>query len=219
MVEDVSQTDPPGPERMRASDADRDAVANRLRDALAEGRLDLDEHNERLESTYRAKTVGELVPLTEDLPDSPSESALAQPSPGTLRPSRGSQRVVGGKATSSAAIAVMGGANRAGDWTLPGTYVATAVMGGVELDLRNAKFTQHETTIWCNVLMGGIGIVVPYDVEVRVHGIPIMGGIGLDGDAPVRNDPDVPIVHIRGIVVMGGVGAEYRSWKDDDEDE
>jgi len=218
MVEDVSQYDPPEPGRMRASDADRDTVAHSLRDALAEGRLDLDEHNERLEAVYRSKTVGDLVPLTEDLPDSPSETALTRPTHGSLRPSRGSERVVESSPTSSTAIAVMGGADRSGDWTLPAHFMATAVMGGIELDLRNAKFTQRETTIWCYPVMGGIGITVPYDVQVRVHGIPIMGGFGLEGDAPGSSDPNAPIVHIRGLAIMGGVGVEYRSWKDDEEE-
>lgn len=218
MVEDVSQYDPPGPEQMRASDADRDAVAHRLRDALAEGRLDLDEHNERLDATYRSKTVGDLVPLTEDLPDGPSDTALTRPTHGSLRPSRGSERVVESSPTSFSAIAVMGGAHRSGDWILPAHFMAPAVMGGIELDLRNAKFTQHETTIWCYPVMGGVGITVPYDVQVRVHGIPVMGGFGLEGDAPGSNDPNAPIVHIRGMAIMGGVGVKYRSWKDEDEE-
>jgi len=52
----------------RAGDGDRDRVAARLRDAHAEGRLDLDELTERLDATYRAKTYGELDALTTDLP-------------------------------------------------------------------------------------------------------------------------------------------------------
>lgn len=218
MVEDVSQYEPPEPERMRASDADRDAVAHRLRDALAEGRLDLDEHNERLDATYRSKTVGDLVPLTEDLPETPSDASLARPMHGSLRPSRGPERVVDSSSTSFSAIAVMGGADRSGDWTLPAHFIATAVMGGIGLDLRNAKFTQRETSIWCYPVMGGIDIIAPYDVQVRVHGIPIMGGFGLEGDAPGSNDTTAPIVHIRGMAIMGGVGVKYRSWKDDEDE-
>lgn len=53
---------------MRASDADRDAVASRLGAAHAEGRLDAAELQERLDSVYAARTLGELVPLTRDLP-------------------------------------------------------------------------------------------------------------------------------------------------------
>lgn len=53
---------------MRASDSDREVVATRLRDAHAEGRLTLDEFEERLDTTYAAKTLGELALVTRDLP-------------------------------------------------------------------------------------------------------------------------------------------------------
>jgi hypothetical protein len=53
----------------RASDAEREAVAERLRDAAGDGRLDPDELEERLEAAYSARTHGELVPLTSDLPE------------------------------------------------------------------------------------------------------------------------------------------------------
>jgi hypothetical protein len=53
---------------MRAADADRQAVADRLRGALDEGRLDLHEYDERLQRTYAAKTYGELDRLLADLP-------------------------------------------------------------------------------------------------------------------------------------------------------
>jgi hypothetical protein len=60
--------DPPG---HRASDAEREAVADRLRTAAADGRLDPDELDERLSAAYGARTTGELVPLTADLPTAP----------------------------------------------------------------------------------------------------------------------------------------------------
>ena len=53
---------------MRASDADREAVAERLRGAAAEGRLDADELEERLDVALRARTYGELDGLLRDLP-------------------------------------------------------------------------------------------------------------------------------------------------------
>jgi hypothetical protein len=52
----------------RAGDADRDRVAVLLREAHAEGRLDLDELQQRLDATYAARTYGELALLTADLP-------------------------------------------------------------------------------------------------------------------------------------------------------
>ncbi|WP_236003141.1 DUF1707 SHOCT-like domain-containing protein [Nonomuraea antri] len=54
---------------MRASDVDRDRVAAILREHTAQGRITVDEFNERLESLYKSKTYGELARLTADLPD------------------------------------------------------------------------------------------------------------------------------------------------------
>lgn len=71
---------------LRASDADRERIAERLRKGHAEGRLDTDEFQERLERCYEAKTLGELGQLVRDLP---REDELEQRrSPGPLRPRR-----------------------------------------------------------------------------------------------------------------------------------
>lgn len=227
MVEPMSQLTPQedGNGRMRASDADRDAVAHLLREALAEGRLDPDEHSDRLDAVYRAKTVGELVPITEDLPGTglaPSGGTVPARAPSDFRSPRpvyGSGRIVNLPATSKSAIVLMGGADRSGNWVVPGAFLTMAVMGGVEIDLREARFTQRETTVWIGTVMGGIGIIVPDDIQVRVHGLPIMGGFGIEGSTPSVVEPDAPIVHIRGIAIMGGVGVEYRARKHQEDDE
>lgn len=62
---------------MRAADSDRQAVADKLKQALDEGRLDLGEYDERLQKTYAAKTYGDLNGLLDDLPG----IAPAQPAP------------------------------------------------------------------------------------------------------------------------------------------
>ncbi|MGI5323534.1 DUF1707 domain-containing protein [Actinomadura nitritigenes] len=58
----------PNPD-IRASDADRDRVAESLREHCAEGRITMDEMQERLESAYAAKTLGDLQEITSDLPE------------------------------------------------------------------------------------------------------------------------------------------------------
>jgi hypothetical protein len=58
-----------GPDpNLRAADADRERVAERLRKSHAEGRLDIDELQERLERCLGSKTIGELRELVSDLP-------------------------------------------------------------------------------------------------------------------------------------------------------
>ena len=71
-------------DRMRASDADREAVSARLRDHNAEGRLTQDELDERVSAALSAKTFGELRTLTTDLP-----GPVPLPPRNEPRPSRG----------------------------------------------------------------------------------------------------------------------------------
>ena len=61
---------------LRASDADREAIAERLRAAAVEGRLDPDELEDRLETAFRARTYGELDRLVADLPAVPARRVL-----------------------------------------------------------------------------------------------------------------------------------------------
>ena len=74
--------------RLRASDADRDRAASVLNDALAEGRLTPEEHSQRLDSIYAARTQADLVPLIEDLP-ARAEFAVPALRPGGRRPEAG----------------------------------------------------------------------------------------------------------------------------------
>jgi hypothetical protein len=62
-------------QKMRASDRDRQQVVDRLRSALEDGRLTMDEYVDRMEVAYQAATYGDLAPLCADLPVSPPVTA------------------------------------------------------------------------------------------------------------------------------------------------
>ena len=66
---------------MRASDRDRQQVVDRLRSALEDGRLTMDEYVDRMEAAYQAATYGGLVPLCADLPASTPQTAAAATAP------------------------------------------------------------------------------------------------------------------------------------------
>lgn len=200
---------------MRASDAERERIADVLRDALADGRLGMDEFQERLDSTYQARTRGELVPLVRDLPhhgdedtsgDHLPEVAGAQDAspPPSLRKTRRWTERIGGRATSRWGIGVMGGFGRRGQWTVPRVFTGIGIMGGGELDLREARFEDRDVVIRCFALMGGFSVTVPPGVGVEVRGVGIMGGF--DSSASGFGDAGAPHVVITGVTVMGGVG-------------
>jgi hypothetical protein len=67
----------PSRPRLRASDAEREQIATILRAAMTEGRLNLDEGEQRLAAAYGATYRDELGPLTADLPDG-GRAALAR---------------------------------------------------------------------------------------------------------------------------------------------
>ena len=66
---------------MRVGDGERQQVADQLRSALGEGRLDLHEYDERLQAVWAARTRGELERVTLDLPEPPPPPPPAPPAP------------------------------------------------------------------------------------------------------------------------------------------
>jgi hypothetical protein len=201
-------TDDAVPE-LRASDADRERVAEVLRDAVAEGRLDMEEFEERLEATYKARTYGELTPITRDLP----APGIAPPPVNMVKEPVDSGswagRIVGGEGSSTAAVAIMSGFQRKGRWTVPKRFTAVAFWGGGEIDLREANFADREVEINCIAIMGGAQIIVPPGVEVVVRGIGIMGGFDHSQEG-VPGDPGAPRVIVTGFAFWGGVGVERK---------
>lgn len=184
---------------MRASDADREKVAQVLHQAHGEGRLDLNELDERLGAVYAARTYGDLVPLTADL-GVPAPNVLPTPIQHHVPTSR-----IGGTPGTSTSIAFWSGVERRGEWVVSPLHNAVAIMGGIELDLTKARFAQDETTINAYALMGGIEIIVPEDVTVRVEGFGFMGAFEDITHKGAPTIPGGPVVRITGFAMMGGV--------------
>ncbi|MFD5425867.1 DUF1707 domain-containing protein [Streptomyces sp. NPDC127084] len=206
---------------MRASDAERERVAERLRDAVAEGRLDMEEFGERLDAAYKARTHGELEPLVRDLP-APAPDLVPAPdrptAPGAV-PVGGdapwAQRI-GRPASSRGGFAFWGGFGRKGTWTVGRRFTAVAVMAGGEIDLREASFEDRETVIRCITVMGGIEVTVPPDLHVDVQGFGFMGGFAENHrSATAEIAPDSPRVIVTGFALLGGVGVERKLRKAD----
>jgi hypothetical protein len=188
----------PEPQKLRASDADRERVSEVLREAAGDGRLTMDELDERLDAVYAAKTYAELEPITNDLPDAGTAGSRAASSAASADPSR-----YGGEATSSTAVAILGGFSRKGDWVAPKTFNAFCFMGGGEIDLRDARFEDREMSIHIVAVMGGCEVIVPEDATVRVTGIGIMGAF--DHSHAGGGSPSGPVITVSGVAFMGGV--------------
>jgi hypothetical protein len=198
---------------MRASDTDRERVADQLREAAGHGRLTMDELDERLERAYGAKTYAELTPLVRDLPASGTSTPLPVPAsaPGT---GTGLARVGGTPGRRRWSVAIMSGSTRRGRWVIPGRYNAFAFWGGVVIDLRDANLAQRETVIRAHAVMGGVEIIAPEDVDVHVEGFGLMGGYDDSTSSQVQAPPPgAPVVRVTGIAFWGGVSARRKAPK------
>jgi Domain of unknown function (DUF1707)/Cell wall-active antibiotics response 4TMS YvqF len=179
---------------MRASDSDRDRVADQLREALAEGRLTPEEHAERIEAVYAAKTYAELAPVIEDLPATGGTPApVVGADPGLPPPPHQSANLVG----------VLSGVNRTGRWLVEPTTNVLTVLGGFVLDLRQAVLSQREVTINIVAVCGGGTIKVPPGVRVVNSIASIVSGINVPSDD--TDDPNAPVVRLTGVAIVSGI--------------
>ncbi|MEW2496956.1 DUF1707 SHOCT-like domain-containing protein [Streptomyces nodosus] len=198
---------PVAPADLRCSDADRDRIADLLREALAEGRLTADEHAERVEGVLNAKTVGELDRFVRDLPAGhPRRGATAytptpnRPAPGAI-PAEPDENVV----------AVFSSAVRKGRWRPGRRMHAYAVFGSVEIDLSEAIFEYQQIVIKAISVFGNVEIRVPENVSLRGTGGGVLGNfevIPLDSA-----EREAPVVYVDGLAVLGNVEARPKRGK------
>ncbi|MFJ9039340.1 DUF1707 domain-containing protein [Streptomyces sp. NPDC102406] len=190
---------------LRASDADRDRIADILREALAEGRLDAEEHAERIDGVYRAKTVGELEPLVRDLPAQPPRAAAAGTAPG--RPVSAPAPAGPGENL----VAVFSSTTRKGRWRVGRRTHAYAVFGNIEIDLSEAIFEHPEVSIRAVSVFGNVEIQVPENISLRGSGGGVLGNFEVHTlDAA---DPDAPVVLVDGVAVLGNIEARPKRGK------
>jgi hypothetical protein len=179
-------TDPD--QSLRVSDAERDDTLRVLGDHAAVGRLTLDELEERSSRALAAKTRGELALLISDLPQ---EAGQGRPAPTIARkPVRWM-------------VAIMSGSHRRGRFRAVGRINAVAIMGGDEIDLREAEIEGGELTLNLVAVMGGANIYVPDSVELDVGGFSLMGGNSEYGAERLPR-PGAPVIRLRTWNLMGG---------------
>ena len=192
--------------RLRASDADRDNAAAVVNNALAEGRLTPDEHADRLDAIFGAKTHAELVPLLDDLPAPRGvRQELARPpsAEAELAPPRRRNLV-----------AILSGFSRRGAWRPDPVMNVFTVLGGGELDFREAVLPSKEIVLRMTTVLGGLGIIVPPEMRVIDNTANILGGSDVTGKIEDESGPDSPVLRIEGLCILGGIGVERKARKE-----
>lgn len=177
---------------LRVSDVERDRTGVLLREAYADGRLNLDEFNERMEAALSAKTRGDLAGLIHDLIPDPADNVVPVP----VRSSGGS--------TKHWMVSVLGDSKQSGVWHPPHEINAVAALGDVKLDLRQANLIDGQITVQAIAIMGDVKILVSPGTRVELDGLALLGDKEIRlRDADVA--PNGKAVHVHGYSIMGDV--------------
>ncbi|MEV7597001.1 DUF1707 domain-containing protein [Kitasatospora sp. NPDC089797] len=162
----------------RAADADREAVADRLRTAAGEGRIDLGELEERLDRAYAARTYPELDALVADLGGRPTAGSEDGTDVLVLKPT-------------------MSSIKQTGRWTVPRRIVAECRMMSIAIDFTEADCPHREVTVEATCRSGHIRLVVPAGWGVRIDGSSTNTG-HIINKAAATAEPGAPTITLVG---------------------
>jgi hypothetical protein len=195
--------------RLRVSDAERHQVAEVLREAAAEGRITLDELDERLEAAFNAKTYADLEPITADLPGSPGATTGPVPVVADNRPADRThpEDIMVVRSDGDSVV-------RKGRWQVPRRIEVRNKYGATRLDFREADIPHDRVEVHLEVSWGGAEVVLPErsTAEVDVD-TSWLGSLKVDADAIPR--PPAPHFVITGTCHGGTLQVGHRrpfSW-------
>nr|WP_246405176.1 DUF1707 domain-containing protein [Nocardiopsis algeriensis] len=170
------------PHRLRASDSDRERVLKVLREAASDGRIDLEEFDERCSVVQSARTLGELPAVTADLLPLEEQPLRLDHQP---------------------ALGLFGSASRRGRWVAYPRDLVLALAGRVDVDMREALLMRNHHRMTVTAVLGRVEIDVPEGVEVRVNGWSFLG---MRTTTARRSTlPDPPVLEIDGFSLFGVV--------------
>jgi hypothetical protein len=192
----------------------RDRVIAALSEYFAHDALDVDEFERRITVAHTSESPEEIDALLSDLPALAAATAALVPA-ARVAPAVMPAEYVQAEQTM---LAVMGGIDRRGSWSLPRRLRLVTIMGGAVLDLREARFPPGPVDIEIFSVMGGTQIIVPPGLAIETHGSAIMGGFQQINRAPVHPDAEAPLVRVHGFVMMGGVDVTMRLPGESDRD-
>jgi hypothetical protein len=196
----VSKVPAPAPDR-------REQVLELLSQHFTAGRIELDEMERRMEIAARAATPEDLDRALDGL----RETRVPVPAPHAVP--MGPDRPAGKRWS----LAFLSGLNRKGRWFPARRHTAAVLMGGVELDFRDAELEPGTTEVTLWVMWGGVEIIVPPDMDVEVDGVAIAGGLRDVAQHPKPLEEQRYRLRVKARVLMGGVDVKVRRRKGHDQ--
>ncbi|GAA2631335.1 DUF1707 domain-containing protein [Actinomadura fulvescens] len=194
--------DPPRSPALRASDADRDRVIELLRAAVADGRLDPVEFDERLDAALNARTIDALTPLAADLVALPGSAGALTPPPARTPAEPPAERLT--------IKEKHGTVRRDGRWTLPHRLALRTAWCEVLLDLTSAVRSTPELVIELRIRGGNVELVLAPGMVVDTNELSVRhSSLEINRDAG-DNTPETLYVRLVGRIRHGRLAARWQ---------
>jgi hypothetical protein len=206
---------------LRIGDRERDLVATVLQDALAQGRITLEELDQRLDATLRARTYADLDALVADLPVEPPSTALTgyrpgvEPRPGVEFRPAGAPSGAPGAAPDDRLVLDAGWSSvtREGRWDVPPFLQLNGAVGNVRLNCLRATPLAATIDVLVNGGLGHITLVVPDAWAASTDRLSTGWGRAVVR-VSARPEPGAPLLLLHGTVGWGRLTVRYANRRD-----
>lgn len=173
---------------------ERERVISTLSEQFAQGDLEVEDFERRLDELHRCTSLAELATHAQGLPSTaPPPSAPTALVPMDQAPKH------------KQVLAIFGSTARKGTWAVPRKLNVTATFGNIELDFRDARLPAGLVEVEAHAVFGNIELVVPPHLAVETEGAGIFGNFEHRERAPATPDPEAPFLRVKGAAVFGNI--------------
>ena len=175
-----------------------------LRESFAGDEIDLEEFEQRVELVLRAESVEQLRAILADLPTANLPVPYVELASRSTFPSEIPGHSLSVGIINGGTVGIIGVGKRVGAWVPARHNWVVTVIGGYDLDFREAQLGPGVTEVHVLAVIGKIKVLVPPDVRVECSGISIIGGFDHKQTVTSTTDPAAPVIRVNGVGVLGG---------------
>lgn len=193
----------------------RERVLEGLSEAFRRDEIGLDEFEARVDRAYAATTPDELSKLVADLtpiaaPPAAVVAAKSHVVPRDAPPNASRAITMPANARRRGPVAIFASVERGGRFVLESGSRALAVLGNIELDLREVVFPPGVTELYVRAVLGNVEITVPPQLAVECEGRALFGSFSAVNRRPVEGAEQGPLLRVIGSAVFGNVEIQTR---------
>lgn len=185
----------------------REQVINLLKEAYADGRINVDSLERRLKDATVAGSKDELLSLVADIPSPAGSGASGTYTEDADRSWNINDRV---PRENQNLFSVLGSSDRTGRWQPAREIGCFSLLGSIKLDFREAEFPRSGVSVNAGCILGSVEIVVPPGINVDLSGLPLLGSMDNKSGG---GDPDAPRITVKGVALLGSVEIKRKEVK------